>query len=102
MSGYTKASVAETLNRLAADGSKLISPLARVGNRWVAACEHPDHGMSGCRVEKIGSTQIVTGPTREAVLAKVGELVQFGAVLVGSVERTGGVWTAVCDASGVR
>jgi class 3 adenylate cyclase len=101
VSGYSRAGVEEALSALAARGSRLISPLSRVGNRWVAACEHPTVGMSACRVEKLGSTHIVTGPTREAVLAKVDELVQFGAVLTGEVECTGGVWTAVCDASGV-
>jgi class 3 adenylate cyclase len=102
VSGYSKASVTEALKTLGASGSRLISPLARVGNKWVAACEHPDKGMSACKVEKLGSTYIVTGPARDAVLAKVDELVQFGSVLVGDVECTGGVWTAVCDASGVR
>ena len=99
VSGYSKAGVTEVLKTL---GSRLISPLARVGNKWVAACEHPDLAVSACKVEKMGSTSIVTGPSREAVLAKVDELVQFGSVLVGDVECADGVWTAVCDASGVR
>ena len=99
VSGYTKASVTEALKAL---GSRLISPLARVGNKWVAACEHPQLALSACKVEKLGSTYIVTGPAREAVLAKVEELVQFGSVLVGDVECADGVWTAVCDTSGVR
>jgi class 3 adenylate cyclase len=103
VSGYGKASVQEALKTLAKRGSRLISPLAKVGNRWVAACEHPEMAMSDCRVEKLGSTHIITGPTRQAVLAKVQELVQFGAVLVGDVESTDGrVWTAVCDAGRVR
>lgn len=102
VSGYTKASVTEALKTLGASGSRLISPLARVGNKWVAACEHPQLALSACKVERMGSTHIVTGPSREAVSAKIEELAQFGAVLVGDVEYTGGVWTAVCDASGVR
>jgi len=99
VSGYSKASVTEALKTM---GSRLISPLARVGNKWVVACEHPQLALSACKVEKMGSTYIVTGPARDAVLAKVDELVQFGSVLVGDVECTEGVWTAVCDAGGVR
>jgi class 3 adenylate cyclase len=102
VSGYGKASVEAALSRLAEQGSRLISPLAKVGKRWVAACEHPRLPVSACRVEKLGSTHIVTGPSRDAVLAKVDELVQLGAVLIADVEYSGGVWIAVCDASGVR
>ncbi|MGH8690911.1 MAG: adenylate/guanylate cyclase domain-containing protein [Burkholderiales bacterium] len=102
VSGYSKAGVEEALNQLAQSGSRLISPLAKVGNRWVAACEHPGMGVSACKVEKLGTTHIVTGSTREAVAAKVEELVQFGSVLVGDVECADGVWTAVCDAGRVR
>jgi class 3 adenylate cyclase len=102
VSGYAKASVEEALKKLAEGGARLISPLAKVGNRWVVACEHPDMAMRDCKVEKLGSTYIVTGPAREAVLVKVEELVQFGAVLVGDVELAGAVWTAVCDAGRVR
>jgi class 3 adenylate cyclase len=102
VSGYSKAGVEAELGRLAASGSRLISALAKVGKKWVAACEHPRLALSACKVEKLGSTYIVTGPAREAVLAKVEELVQYGSVLVGDVECADGVWTAVCDASGVR
>jgi hypothetical protein len=102
VSGYSKASVEEELRRLAKQGSRLISRLAKVGKKWVAACEHPHLALSACKVEKLGSRYIVTGPSRDAVLAKVQEFVQFGAALVGDVESNGGVWTAVCDASGVR
>jgi len=102
VSGYSKASVEAVLGRLAEEGSRLISPLAKVGKKWVAACEHPHLPLSACKVEKLGSTHIVTGPSREAVLAKVDELVQLGAVLIADVEFTGRLWTAVCDASGVR
>jgi hypothetical protein len=40
---------------------------------------------------------IVTGPTREAVDAKVRELVEFGARLDQEPELIDGVWTAVLD-----
>ena len=102
VSGYSKAGVEAALARLGEQGSRLISPLAKVGKKWVAACEHPGTAVSACKVEKMGSTRIVTGPSREAVAAKVEELIQFVAVLVGDIEHTGGVWTAVCDVGRVR
>jgi class 3 adenylate cyclase len=102
VSGYSKASVETELARLVESGARLISPISKVGKKWVVACEHPHHGVSACKVEKMGSTHIITGPTREAVAAKVDELIQFGAVLVGNIEQTGSVWTAVCDAGNVR
>jgi hypothetical protein len=102
VSGYSRVSVEAELARLVESGARLISPMAKVGKKWVAACEHPNHAVSACKVEKMGSTHIITGPSREAVVAKVEELVQFGAVLVGDIECTGGVWTAVCDAGRVR
>jgi hypothetical protein len=97
VSGYSKSSVQEALDRLANGGSRVISPIAQVGDKWVAACEHPKVPVSACKVEELGFTRFVTGPTREAVSAKVEELVRFGAVLVGEIEFARGVWTAVCD-----
>ena len=78
-------------------GSRVTSPLARVGKKWVAACEHPQIAVSACKVEQLGSTRIVTGPTREAVSVKVEELMEFGGVIVRDVECAGDVWTAVCE-----
>ena len=95
VSGTTKASVEKALTSLGE--VRLISPASRVGDRWVATCEHPAIAVSACKVEVLGLTRIVTGPTREAVAAKVEELVERGAVLVGGVEAAGGTWAAVCE-----
>jgi len=100
VSGYSKTSVQAALDELEQNGSRVISPLARVGKKWVAACEHPQIAVSACKVEQLGNTRIVTGPTQEAVSAKVEELTGFGAVIVRDVECTGGVWTAVCEMRG--
>lgn len=95
ISGYTRASVEKALADLGE--VRLISPASQIGDRWVATCEHPEIAVSACKVAVLGHTHIVTGPTREAVAAKVEELVERGAVLVGDVESAGGLWTAVCE-----
>ena len=48
-------------------------------------------------VEKLGMKTVVTAPTREAVDAKVAELVEFGARIEQEIEQIDGVWTAVLD-----
>ena len=95
ISGYTRESVEKALASLG--GVRLISPASQVGDRWVATCEHPEIAVSACKVEVMGYTHIVTGPTREAVSAKVEELTERGAVIVTDVESAGGIWTAVCE-----
>ena len=95
ISGMDKAGVEKLIADLGE--VKLISPVSKVGDKWVASCEHPDVEVSACRVENLGNTRIVTGPSREAVVAKVEELKQFGAVLVGDIESAAGKWAAVCE-----
>jgi hypothetical protein len=73
----------------------LISVPAQMGEKWVATCEHPV--IAECKVESIGYTRIITGPTREAVQIKVQEILNEGAVQIGNVEAVAGVWTAVCE-----
>jgi hypothetical protein len=97
ISGYTQSSVQDALDKFAQGGSRMISDITPVGNKWVAACEHPLAPVSACKVEHLGHTRIVTGPTQQAVSAKVEELVEFGAVVVREIEFAGGVWTAVCE-----
>jgi len=96
ISGYSNPGVAEALKTLADGGSRVLSPPTRIGNKWMATCEKP--GVSACKVEQMGYTRIVMGPTREAVSAKVEEL-QLGSALVGEIECTAGIWTAICDTS---
>jgi len=95
ISGYNKAMVEKAIAELG--GAKLISPINQVGDKWIATCEHPAVAVSACKVEEMGYTRIVTGPSREAVSAKVEELKNAGAFLVGDIESIGGKWTAVCE-----
>ncbi|HEV8261801.1 MAG TPA: adenylate/guanylate cyclase domain-containing protein [Burkholderiales bacterium] len=97
ISGYSKSSVQDALDTLADSGARLISPIAQVNNKWTATCEHPNVPVSACKVETLGHRRIVTGPTREAVSAKVEELVQFGAILVRDVQYSNGMWIAICE-----
>jgi hypothetical protein len=100
VSAYDRAVVQQALDGLAAKGARVVSPITRVGDKWMASCDHPDVRASECKVEKLGLTSIVTGPTRQAVATKVEELVERGARLSGEIEQDGGVWTAVCDSGG--
>lgn len=93
VSGYTRESVEQALASVGA--VRLISPLSQMGDKWVATCENP--ALAGCKVEQIGYSRIITGPTREAVEVKVQEITAAGAVLVGQIESVAGVWTAVCE-----
>jgi class 3 adenylate cyclase len=98
ISGYTRERVEEALSTLGP--IKIISPPSHVGEKWVATCEHPV--MADCKVEQIGYTHIITGPTREAVQMKVEEIKSSGALQVGEIESVAGVWTAVCEVSVAR
>jgi len=100
VSGYERAAVQHALDKLAGEGARVISPIQRVGDKWMASCDHPQVRLSECKVEKLGLTSIVTGPTREAVAARVAELVERGARLTGEIEEDGGLWSAVCDSGG--
>ncbi len=96
ISGSTRESVAAALERLAADGAKVLAAPTMVGARWMATCENRRAAMR-VSVEKLGLKTIVSGPTREAVDAKVRELLQYGARLERELECIDGVWTAVCE-----
>ena len=98
VTGYTREAVEQALSTLGA--VKLISPAAQMGEKWVATCEHPT--ISECKVEQIGYTHIITGPTREAVMIKVEEIKNAGAVQIGEIESVAGVWTAVCETGAAR
>jgi len=97
VSGPSQLAVLNALEELAQSGSKVLSPIQKVGNKWIATCDRPGSGGSGCKVEELGFMRIVTGPTREAVSEKVEELVGRGARLVHDLEEARGVWTAVCE-----
>ena len=97
VSGPSQLSVLNALEELAKSGSKVLSPIEKVGNKWIATCDRPTAGDNGCKVEELGFMRIVTGPTREAVSEKVEELLSKGARLVHDLEEARGVWTAVCE-----
>jgi len=100
VSGPTQLSVLVLLEELAQTGAKVISPIQKVGTKWLTTCEKPAPKGSGCKVEEMGFMRIVTGPTREAVAQQVAELVESGARPVHDLQEVGGVWTAVCEVSG--
>ena len=99
VSGPTQMSVLTALEELAKTGSKVLSPISKIGNKWLATCDHPAKADDGCKVEKLGLMRIVTGPTRESVSKKVQELLDRGARLVHDLEQARGIWTAVCEVS---
>jgi hypothetical protein len=97
VSGPSQLSVMIALEELSKTGSKVLSPITKVGNKWIASCEHPPTAGSGCKVEELGSMRIVTGPTREGVAEKLDELLHTGARLVRDIEEAQGMWMAVCE-----
>jgi len=97
ISGYTKRSVQEALDRLVAEGATTVSSIEQINNKWLASCEHPKARVMACTVVDLGSSRIITGPTQEAVAAKLDELADLGYRLVRDIEAAGGVWTAVCE-----
>ncbi|MGQ0547063.1 MAG: adenylate/guanylate cyclase domain-containing protein [Betaproteobacteria bacterium] len=96
ISGTTREGVATTLQRLAADGARVLAAPTMGGARWMATCENRRQAVR-VNVEEFGLKTMVSGPTREAVEAKVRELQQFGARLVQDLECVDGVWSAVCE-----
>ena len=97
VSGASQLAVLNMLEELAKTGSRVTSPIQKVGAKWMASCELPTVPDSGCKVEELGFMRIVTGPTPEAVSEKVNELIESGARLVHDLEQARGVWTAVCE-----
>jgi class 3 adenylate cyclase len=97
VSGPSEISVLTALEELAKTGSKALSPISKLGNKWIATCAHPIAEGNGSKVEELGLMRIVTGPTREGVAEKLQELLQRGARLVHDVEQARGIWTAVCE-----
>ena len=96
VSGPTRESVEAELARYAADGTNVIAAPAQVGAKWMATFENRRRAVR-VNVEKLGMKTVVTAPTREAVDAKVAELVEFGARIEQEIEQIDGVWTAVLD-----
>jgi class 3 adenylate cyclase len=96
VSGATREIVQAELERLAAQGSKVLAAPALVGAKWMATCENR-RAAARVKVEKLGMKTILSAPTREAVEAKLKELVEYGARIDQDIELVDGLWTAVCD-----
>ena len=96
VSGSSRGSVQEALDRLLAQGATLISPITAVGSKWIAACTYPE-APSGIKIEEFGLTRIISGRNHLAVADKVAEIVALGGRQRGDIEQIDGVWTAVCD-----
>jgi class 3 adenylate cyclase len=96
VSGPTREGVEAELARLTAEGAKITAAPAQVGAKWMATFENR-RASARVQVTKLGMKSIVTAATREAVEARVAELVGFGARLDQEVELIDGVWTAVVD-----
>ena len=97
ISGSSRRSVKEALEKLVVKGATVISPITVVGNKWLAACTHPEAPGGGIKVEEFGLTRIVSGRDHRAVADKVADIVAMGGKLRGDIEQIDGVWTAVCD-----
>jgi hypothetical protein len=96
VSGYSRDGVNEAVEKLAAKGGKLISPLSQVGRKWLASVTNPRLDVEA-KVEEMGFKRVITGPTREAVQLKLEDLMERGSTLVQEPELADGVWTAVCE-----
>lgn len=97
VSGRSRMSVLMALDELGKNGAKVLSPIQKVGNKWIATCEPAPPPGDGCKVEEIGFMRIITGPTRESVSEKLADLIDKGARPVHDLEEARGVWTAVCE-----
>jgi class 3 adenylate cyclase len=96
VSGATRESVVAELARYATEGAELITPPAQIGATWMATFANRRRAVR-VNVEKLGMKTVVTAATREAVEAKVAELVEYGARLDQDIEEIDGAWTAVLD-----
>ena len=96
VSGPTRESVQMELGRMVAEGASVKSEPALVGAKWMATCENRRLAVR-VNVEKLGMKSVVTASTREAVEARVKELLELGARVDQPVEEIDGVWTAVLD-----
>ena len=96
VSGPTRESVQAELGRMVAEGAMVKSEPALIGAMWMATCENRRVAVR-VSVEKLGMKSVVTASTREAVEARVKELLELGARVDQPIEEIDGVWTAVLD-----
>jgi class 3 adenylate cyclase len=96
VSGQSRSRVQEAVEALRLQGCKLLSPMSQVGSKWLASVENPRLAQAAT-VQELGFKRFISGQTREAVMAKVQDLLERGAVLIREPELADGVWTAVCE-----
>jgi len=121
ISGATREEVDAALQDLLSRGATVVTPLTQVGKTWVAACtpavevsaldrtstldlrdiqaamrkNRPEAAL--CQFEVAGFKRIITGPTHDAVHARLAEMLEAGATLVSPPEESFGSWIAVAD-----
>jgi class 3 adenylate cyclase len=96
VSGPTRESVEAELARMAGEGVDILAAPAQIGATWMATFANRRRAVQ-VNVEKLGMKTVVTAATREAVEAKVAELVEYGARLDQEIEEIDGAWSAVLD-----
>jgi len=129
LSGQEAADVEAKLQYYVGRGSVIVSPLARIGSAWVAACTPPlqeadrsstlglarireaqqaakpaprgePESDGVCSVERIGLKRLITGPTLAAVQAITERFLELGAGIETEPAEVFGQWSAVCDMGG--
>src|SRR4051812_25900147 len=76
VSGPTRESVEAELARHATEGAELVTPPAQIGATWMATFANRRRAVR-VNVEKLGMKTVVTAATREAVEARVAELMEL-------------------------
>lgn len=129
LSGQDAADVEAKLRYYVGLGAAIVSPPARVGSAWVAACTPPTQEADRsttldlakileaqraarplprnepesdgvCTIEKVGLKRLVTGPTLAAVQAITERFLELGAGIESGPEEIYGQWSAICDMGG--
>jgi len=112
----TKAAVETALHEFRAQGAKVVSDAAPLGNRWVASCTKPelseasrDPGAAGVdaiarraalravTISDAGPQLIVSGDDRESVQGALDELARTGAQATSAIAQVGKKWIAHCE-----
>jgi len=79
-------------------GGEITVSSHRAGDRWYATVRKPRTiERDQCTVQRFGAALEVTGPTREAVVARCEELLARGATMVCEVYESAGVWHGHLD-----
>jgi hypothetical protein len=94
ISGADKAVVEAALAAHVKQGAKVVSPVHQLGARWMATCEDIGDPVRRCQLIRMGVQLMVKGPSREAVLGKLEELLASGGKVISNPRENSGVWVA--------